>query len=282
MHPTSLFSFSVIFATCADALSWTFDKRIIGGKIAPAGKFPFTASVEISTDPENGFLCGGSVISDNYVVTAAHCMVDGETSRPFPAGNIRVGTGNNNITQLSYVAAEQAFVHPDFDLATSANDIALIKVPKLTNAKAVPIYGGPIADSTPLTVLGWGRTDPVDEDSISIMLKEAVIKVGKAKDCAVYLKQVADAEYTSADGPQICTENVLTPLADSCQGDSGQGVIIYVKGVPCLAGLTSFGSDIRENPTCGLLNGYGVYTHVYHHVDFISKITGIKFTKTGL
>ncbi|ORX71555.1 trypsin-like serine protease [Linderina pennispora] len=231
-------------ATGKASNSMSVHLRIIGGKIAPAGKFPFTASVEISTDPENGFLCGGSVISDNYVVTAAHCMVDGETSRPFPAGK------------------HQTFVHPDFDLATSANDIALIKVPKLSNAKAVPIYGGPIADSTPLTVLGWGRTDPVDEDSISIMLKEAVIKVGKAKDCAAYLKQVSDAEYTIS----------WTPLADSCQGDSGQGVIIYVKGVPCLA----------ENPTCGLLNGYGVYTHVHHYVDFISKITGIKFTNTGI
>ncbi|KAJ1940835.1 hypothetical protein FBU59_003688 [Linderina macrospora] len=214
-------------------------------------------------------MCGGSVISENYVVTAAHCMFDGPSNQPFPAANIR----------LSYVTPEQTFIHPDYDLVTSANDIALIKVPKMKGAQVVAIYGGDIADGTPLTVLGWGRTNMVVENSISILLKEAIIKVGQARDCAAYLNQVADAKYASADGPQICTENNLAPHADSCQGDSGQGVVIYVNGVPCLAGLTSFGSDIRQDPTCGQDDGFGVYTHVFYYIDYISKVTGIKFMK---
>ncbi|KAJ1963356.1 hypothetical protein GGI12_002098 [Dipsacomyces acuminosporus] len=248
--------------------------RIIGGESASPDEFPFAASLAIRFSGGIG-LCGGSIISSNVIVTAAHCVFDPITGEQVAAKNIYIGAGSNQRSQQNLTQAVRIVPDPLYSTVTGNNDIALVFASHLPvdnrTVSAVPVYPGSLPANTTLTVIGWGQTltNPA-VDSTSDALMKTQVKIGGKEDCQKYLEG-----YVSSDGPQICTENILNPGKDTCQGDSGGGALVSHKGKYYLAGLTSYGSNIDGDPTCALNDGFGVYTHVNYYIDFISNATGI-------
>ncbi|KAI8318240.1 trypsin-like serine protease [Martensiomyces pterosporus] len=250
--------------------------RIINGKPAPKGSYPYLVKLTIGSKGDGN--CGGTILSDTTVVTAAHCLVDSESGRVNPPEEVSVGFGDNNVTLQQQVKANKVYIHPGYNSSTVVHDIAIITFPKIKldgdKVQSIPIYKGKLPPGTALTALGWGKTNTeLTFNKLSDVLLSTTVKTGNIDDCKKFLPR-----FESSDGLEICTENKLTPNTDVCQGDSGTGLIINVDGKPYLAGLVSYGYGFDAkgelDKTCALDSGFGIYAHVNSYLDFINGAAG--------
>ena len=121
-------------AGAAAAHAGTTEEFIVGGSPAADGAWPWQVRLLDSMDPQSGF-CGGSLISNQWVLTAAHCVVmdDG------PIDSVIVGYGSTLQSKLKLVPSVKIIVHPDYMKENHA-DLALIKLAEpLPDAKWVTI-----------------------------------------------------------------------------------------------------------------------------------------------
>ncbi|KAJ2702353.1 hypothetical protein FB645_004315 [Coemansia sp. IMI 203386] len=259
-------------ATARNPLNHHMNKRIVGGSTVSEGKYEFAVHLTIKTQTTE-YLCGGSLLANNLVVTAAHCMVDADTNQVYEPSQVAICYGSVNVNKMSCTSARNITVNNLYNPETYVNDIALIQISQLKDdsISTVPIYLGKLPEDTELVTMGWGKTS----DSSTVLpstLMSTTIKVGDKKTCGK-----ADSTYKSADGPEICSVNALTPGKDSCSGDSGSPTVITVNGTDYLAGLTSTGVDLvhPELATCATKDGVAFYTHLAYYRDFIAKVTGL-------
>merc|ERR1711983_103026 len=130
--------------------------RIVGGHEAEEHEWPWQVALFI----DDAWFCGGSLISENYVLTAAHC-VDGASYFDIMAGahNVRAASEPNRVEITSY----NGWTHPQWNDNTLANDLALIELPSPIDfndyiAPSCLPMGGDTADEGELvTVTGWGK-----------------------------------------------------------------------------------------------------------------------------
>ncbi|KAJ2377655.1 hypothetical protein IW150_001259, partial [Coemansia sp. RSA 2607] len=235
----------------------SLNKRIVGGTQVPEGEYQFAVHLTIKSATTE-YLCGGTLLDNNLVVTAAHCMVDADTNAVYEASQVTVCYGSVSVAKMSCTSARNITVNSQYNPNTYTNDIALIQITALTKGfSTLPIYTGKLAEDTVLTTMGWGRTSDTAL-TLPDRLQSVEIEVGDAATC-----KKADGSYSSANGPEICSVNALTPGKDSCSGDSGSPTVITVDGVDYLAGLTSTGVDLLhpEEATCATADGIAFYTH---------------------
>ncbi len=139
------------------ALAVSPAEAIVGGSTASEGEFPFMASIQSKgQDGTSGHFCGGSVISNRWVLTAAHCL---QGTAP---GEIQVGVGRTNIDDLSTgqtLSVDRIVVHPDY-ADTGTFDAALVHVTADIASPSIALTAvgedSLEADGAPLTVAGWG------------------------------------------------------------------------------------------------------------------------------
>ena len=134
--------------------------KIVGGVEAAENQWPWQVALFI----DDAWFCGGSLISENYVLTAAHC-VDGASSFDIVAGahNIQNYSEPHRVEITSFYG----FSHPDWDPNTLANDIALIELPSpiefndWIKPSCLPAIGDIADEGELVTVTGWGKpSDP--------------------------------------------------------------------------------------------------------------------------
>ncbi|KAJ2483131.1 hypothetical protein EV174_003031 [Coemansia sp. RSA 2320] len=275
----SITSTAAIVAACAmsaNALAVPhMEKRIIGGYDLPGDAAPFAVHLEF-TGTKGSFVCGGTVITPKHVLTAAHCVFT-EDGHLYLPSNTTVGYGDDSLTKQKVIRPTKLIPHPEYSAATATtrgvNDIAIIEVEGFDatlNVGTLPIYAGAVPAGQELVALGWGTTvSNNDPHTLPDTLKGAQLHVGDAEGCQVY-----DPDYTSSDGPRICTLNKYNPGTSTCKGDSGTGVVIVSDSKVYLAGLDSEGGRVNNDPTCGTADGYTLFTHVYNQLAFIMQYTG--------
>lgn len=101
------------------------DSRIIGGSVAPPRVYPWFARLVI----EGKTKCGGSLVSSEYVLTAAHCVETGGGALTIEVGSLCYNSGTDNCGQkLEVFRAERIIMHPDYSPNGWNNDFALIKL----------------------------------------------------------------------------------------------------------------------------------------------------------
>ncbi|XP_065079919.1 kallikrein-8-like [Ochlerotatus camptorhynchus] len=245
-------------------------QRIAHGKIAEVFEFPWMA---LLGDINGEFHCGGSLIANSFVLTAAHCnkqKVDfvrvGETdlSKPidcnYAQGEVDCADPFQDIKVARFIR------HQKYSASKRKNDIALIKLehPAKLNDNVQPICL-PLPEMLPkkfppkMMVSGWGFTE--DRNEISNQLRFANVPIIGQNQCQQSLRRLSDV-YT-VDESQVCAGNDIG-LADNCEGDSGGPLQYFGNKGYVIHGVVSWGLA-----SCGKESAPGVYTKVSQYLNWI-------------
>lgn len=137
---------------------------IVGGQVANPGEFPHMAALGYP-DFNGGlaFKCAGSLISDLYVLSAAHCAV-ADRSRPSVVrlGDLYLGVKEQNLPEIDVPVASFTS-HPNYNKESRQNDIALVKMSRpvtFTNSiRPACLWQKPNVASSTAIATGWGATE---------------------------------------------------------------------------------------------------------------------------
>lgn len=260
-------------AICGRPVLGNVTRRIVGGEEASPGSWPW----QVSLQTNGRHFCGGSIITKNIVITAAHCSVkkdkkkslimrlltrDSWEERDTTALTISAGDYDKSVEegteQIRKVA--EIKVHPDYEDLLNNRDIALWRVDEPFEFRD-ELSPACIADEEcgvddQCMATGWGVTQ--DRDVSNDILREAELPILDRSTCA--------KDY----GRSLFTENMMCAGfqqggVDTCQGDSGGPLVCTKDGAWKLCGLTSFGDG------CALPQSPGVYTRVIKFKEWIKS-----------
>lgn len=233
--------------------------RIVGGQAAEAGQFPFQVSIREFIDVPLSHICGGSLVSDTYVLTAGHCCegafaflfhaVAGDTHSLLPEGT------------EEHRAVKKIIQHEAFDMNSIVNDICLLELSEpfelneFVNVIELPEQMQPTNASTVCTVTGFG-TKSEGNPFLPETLQWVEVPVVGDEECNEAYGSMGATVYDS----MICA-GVPEGGKDSCQGDSGGPMFDSETGEQL--GIVSWGYGCARP-------GYpGVYTEVAYFIDWM-------------
>merc|ERR1711988_885925 len=238
--------------------------RIVGGFEAQENQWPWQVALFI----DNAWFCGGSIISENYVLTAAHCA-DGASYFDIMAGahNVRESSEPNRVEVTSY----NGWTHPLWNSNDLSGDLALIELPSplpmndYISTSCLPATGETPAVGSLVTVTGWGK--PSDSaGGISPVLREV-------RDIPVMTNADCNAVYGIVGDGVVCIDTAGG--RGSCNGDSGGPLVQKAGGKAAgdqwtQVGIVSFGAS--AGCEVGMPAGF---TRTEYYLDWIKSETGM-------
>ncbi|XP_023031140.2 trypsin [Drosophila willistoni] len=233
--------------------------KVVGGYPVTIEEIPYQVSIRYREIHEgSGHVCGGSVISQRAVLSAAHCFVikTQESVRYREANLYIVVAGGDQINQadqntLEY-SVQEIIGHPDYNKTTLENDIAMLFINgyipwQSRTVRAVSLAEMPPPEGQICLVSGWGKINKTNETT---RLQQAPVPVLNNRTCAAIYLVIAIS--------QMCA-GYLQGGIDACKGDSGGPLICSDQ----LSGIVSWGVGCADA-------GYpGVYTNVSYYIDWI-------------
>ncbi|XP_006870918.1 PREDICTED: transmembrane protease serine 2 [Chrysochloris asiatica] len=241
---------------CGVTAKMTRQSRIVGGDSAALGDWPWQVSLHV----QGVHVCGGSIITPEWIVTAAHCVEE-------PLSNPRYWTAFAGILRQSFMLygygkrIQKVISHPNYDSKTKNNDVALMKLqtPLTFNDRIRPVcLPNPdlmLKPTQTCWISGWGAT--YEKGKTSEVLNVAQVQLIKPGICS------SKYIYGNFITPAMICAGYLQGSIDSCQGDSGGPLVTLKNSVWWLVGDTSWGSG------CAKENKPGVYGNMTVFTDWI-------------
>lgn len=213
--------------------------KIVGGSEAEPDEHPYVVYL---ADRRGKQFCGGTLITPDKVVTAAHCVARSSPRRI----SVVAGRHDTRTDEGTDVGVADMWIHEDYSRVTDGNDIAVLtleeKVPYETIRPATAEDEDQYAKGTEATVLGWGRI--AERGPSSNYLREARVPLRADGDC--------EETYRDYQPEQMVCAGYQKGGVDACQGDSGGPLIAGDR----LIGVVSWGEG------CARPEKPGVYTEV--------------------
>lgn len=289
--------------------------RIIGGRESENGAWPSQVALidmeKYGDDEESRVLsqfCGGSILTREWILTAAHCVVD-EAGKPVDPKTLGIVSGSVFIFKGDLRTVSEIVVHEDYDPSLINNDIAMVKLAKPIAESVGPVGGvrviqqGQEVPEGPAVVMGWGL---ISRDTVPYQLLETdidivpnsvcnrgmaeqtkrelgslLVGIGVPNNIPMERLQEAFDILSNNLGPRL-TENMICagiPSGErtSCNGDSGGPLMVReTDGQWMQVGIVSWGKeplDARE--PCAHPELFAVYTKVSNYYDWIARhVTG--------
>ncbi|CAG9788180.1 unnamed protein product [Diatraea saccharalis] len=241
----------------------SLSQRIVGGSSAEEGQFPYQAG--LLTDMiglQGNGVCGGSLVSANRVVTAAHCWFDGMHQ----AWRVTVILGSTRLFSGGQRLATSAVVtHPGWQPPLIRHDVAIIYLPSnavMSNTVApIALPSGDLLNQNFVgelaTASGFGLTSDNANITTNQFLSHVNLNVISNNICRFSFPLLIQEDH-------ICTSGLGG--VGTCRGDSGGPLVIFRNNSPILIGITSFGSPLG----CESIMP-AAYARVTEYVDFINQ-----------
>lgn len=221
----ALTTLALTAAGTAPALAADQDPTIVGGTEAPAGAYPWMANLSIEASGGT-YMCGGSLVSPDVIVTAQHCM-EGATGVSAQIGEVDPSQATP-VDGVDWVAGG----------GVESGDWAVIKLAEPVEAAEMPALASDASyDEGPtFTAAGWGATSEGGPTSDVLM--------------EVDLPFVSDADCGAGE-EEVCAGDLQNGGIDTCQGDSGGPLLNTADGRPVLVGITSWGNGCAQPGEAG-------------------------------
>uniref|UniRef100_A0A8C1PZ67 Suppression of tumorigenicity 14a n=1 Tax=Cyprinus carpio TaxID=7962 RepID=A0A8C1PZ67_CYPCA len=239
--------------------------RIVGGQDADVSEFPWQVSLHVKNTPH---VCGASIISEQWLVTAAHCVQDDAKIKYSQPGTWEAYLGlhtQKEKPKSTKRLIKQIIPHKNYNSYTYDNDIALMELdsPVTFSETIRPICLPAATDVYPagetVTISGWGATR--EGGGGATVLQKANVRIINSTVC----DELMSGQITS----RMTCAGVLSGGVDACQGDSGGPMSIFSNERMYLAGVVSWGDG------CARRNKPGIYTNVPKFRAWIKEKTGV-------
>lgn len=286
--------------------------KVIGGEVAADGAWPWqvaltVANMPVSTDSQ---FCGGSLVLDQWVLTAAHCvhmMDDQGVEFDIQPQEISIVAGTNTLDGSGdRIPVEEIFIHPQYTSTQFDYDIALIKLARKPNVPYQTIevpdeaFGDILSQPGVTTIVtGWGlqngarpsaelrqtQIQMLDREMCNSSMMEA--RAEEAVNGFAYAAEVlAVKEETAyplweqllAQAPQPMSENMICSGTfeggkTSCNGDSGGPLVVPLDdGTYIQAGIVSWGLTATSGKGCEETAMFSAYTNIAKFVPWLNQV----------
>ncbi|XP_020770143.1 urokinase-type plasminogen activator isoform X1 [Odocoileus virginianus] len=250
--------------------------KIVGGEFTTIENQPWFAAIyRRHRSGSDTYVCGGSLISPCWVVSATHCFISPHSDHPKKEDYIvylgRSKIKSHTLGEMQF-EVENLILHEDYSADTLAhhNDIALLKIrtnkgqcaqpSRFIQTICLPPLYGDARFGTRCEITGFGKEHPSDY-RYPEQLKMTSVNLVSHEKCQqphYYGTEVTEKMLCAAD-PQWET--------DSCQGDSGGPLVCTIQGRLTLTGIVSWGRE------CAMKDKPGVYTRVSKFLPWIHTHT---------
>lgn len=246
---------------CGEPTFQPVTTRVVGGHEAKPGSWPWMVMLA-----ELGVLvCGGSILNDQFVLTAAHCFEDSLSRQP---ERWQAYVGKHHIDYMDASEAihniKEIILHPGFDNVSMKNDLALLRLQDsiVFNDYVKPICVPPtrrrvVPFNTPCYTTGWGDTRGTGDRSV---LNQVMLPIINDFFCG----RLDWYGYRFIRGLTFCA-GYMGGGRDACTGDSGGPFNCKKDGKWYVQGVTSWGYD------CGQPKWPGIYTDVSKYSTWIHE-----------
>ncbi|CAM9866160.1 unnamed protein product [Rangifer tarandus platyrhynchus] len=235
--------------------------KILGGQDSEEGKWPWQVSLRV----RDRHVCGASLVTEKWVLTAAHCMLS-HVEYTVKMGDIYLPhTSPMAVT----VPVQDIVIHKYFNpVGVIENDIALALLAFPVNFSAsiqpvcLPEKAFMVQAGTECWVTGWGklREEDTSPDSPE-QLQEAELSILRYEACNEILKEKMESHLNMVKEGTVC--GTSTSGKDACQGDSGGPLVCEFNNSWVQVGIVSWGIG------CGRSGYPGVYTEVSFYKDWL-------------
>ncbi|NXA74918.1 TMPS6 protease, partial [Thryothorus ludovicianus] len=233
--------------------------RIVGGMNSVEGEWPWQASLQV----RGSHICGGTLIADRWVVSAAHCFQDERLASP-SIWTVYLGKYLQNATGHTEVSFKviHLFLHPYYEEDSHDYDVALLQldhpviISPLIQPICLPAPSHIFEPGLHCWITGWGA------------LKEGghISNVLQKVDVQLIQQNICSEAYHYMITPRMLCAGYYQGKKDACQGDSGGPLACKEpSGRWFLAGLVSWGMG------CARANRYGVYTRITQVLGWMNQ-----------